>query len=1049
MLLLTLPAFAANHYVNQGATGTGTGADWTNACTDFTGSCAIASLVRGDTYYVGTGTFTAKTWNTPDSGTTVITIKKAIVADHGTATGWNNAFAAQAVFTNRQDVETDYWTFDGQVGDYTSGGIGSYGFKDQFGQGDFAPCGGTNGNSTGAGFLLCGSNVTVRYWDCAGISNTGDFTYTGQAKCIEAYQGNNWTVSHLAMHGCESCLQGGQNNWVVEYSYIYNSRSIATAFHNNVFYLSGSNGGVFRYNQIWDYNAEGLFLTGESSPPTNIVAYGNTFASDGTQSNFPRGIELREAYNYTNFTAYNNTFYNLNDGAILDSSQITGNTCTNCVAENNLSVLTGSNFGPGWTLANNIDSSTNTSQFVSVTPLYGANFNLTANTATGTTLASPYNVDMNGNTRGVGSAWSIGAFQFEAAPTHTTWYVRPDGGGISDAGRLTGSPQSTSMGHYTPGCAVNSTTCLSAIEVGCDGKADVSYSAAVAAAGGPVISLHCALNDPRFLWDDQTFDDLPGMIVQGGDTVIIRGGPWRIGEDAQPGSCSGARCGAGYTWNYGNPTPNSLAIKWPSGISSAHTKIYGEHFGSCNTGPDWTNTTKSALTQIFGGWGLVTPIELSGSQYVDMACLEITRHSNCITFGSPALPSNCTSTSDYDSDGIHTDSTTANVTLTDMWIHGHTGRGIKGGIGGPVTAIRVNVDTNGEAGWDFDDGTTHLNGPAADWIFKYSIIQWSGCNQEYPFVDPFPVTSCYSVSTGGYGDGMGSPNGSGLAVHMDHATFRYNTQDALDGGHIDTGGPFPFVVTNSTFYSNNGGTIKLDGNASPVTVTGNYIVGDCLRMSYPITGAPSSFNANLADYCRSGDTFPFQTQPFSNNLIANNTIVTYFPTIFDYNCAVADCSTAVVNIEDNNILGFDNPAMYTLGGQAGGPNLLCGGSCNTHGNIDPPLTISHNNYYQLRNTPCASGNPGDTCLNPLMVSQPTGNAGTFANTQLDAFNINLTSSSPLRGAGTSYTGMPTLDYNGNPFLTPRVMGAVEFVGAAAYSFFFSPNTTSGGNVTSH
>ena len=40
-------AEAANHYVLAGASGTGN--DWTDACPDFTGSCAPASMVRGDT----------------------------------------------------------------------------------------------------------------------------------------------------------------------------------------------------------------------------------------------------------------------------------------------------------------------------------------------------------------------------------------------------------------------------------------------------------------------------------------------------------------------------------------------------------------------------------------------------------------------------------------------------------------------------------------------------------------------------------------------------------------------------------------------------------------------------------------------------------------------------------------------------------------------------------------------------------------------------------------------------------------------------------------
>src|SRR5262249_909636 len=60
-------------YVRQGATGSGSGADWSNACTDFVGSCASSSLIRGATYYVADGNYAARAWNTGTSGTSVIT----------------------------------------------------------------------------------------------------------------------------------------------------------------------------------------------------------------------------------------------------------------------------------------------------------------------------------------------------------------------------------------------------------------------------------------------------------------------------------------------------------------------------------------------------------------------------------------------------------------------------------------------------------------------------------------------------------------------------------------------------------------------------------------------------------------------------------------------------------------------------------------------------------------------------------------------------------------------------------------------------------------
>lgn len=395
-LLFALPASAANHYVRQGAGGNGS--DWANACSGFTGSCAVGSLVRGDTYYVAAGTYAGPvTWNTADSGTSVITIKHATAADHGTDTGWSSTYAGQAVFTERNTISTDYWLFDGVSGDYDTGGIASYGFKFQYSVG-------------GAGAQILGNNVTLQYIDCAGYSGTGDYNYPDQAKCIEAYGGSYWTVSHVAMHGCESCLQGGGNGWTVEHSYIYNSRSIASNFHNNVFYCTSTNGGTFRYNKIWDYNAEGFFITGYNGNVSNVAIYGNAFWDDGTQANYPRGVELRQNYSYSNILIDNNTFYNLNDGAINDLTGTTGNSCSGCQAFNNLGVLAGIGTFSGWNAGTNTSDST-TSRFVSVASLYSTNLHLNKALA-GTTLSAPYNMDMDGNTRGADGTWDQGAFEF-------------------------------------------------------------------------------------------------------------------------------------------------------------------------------------------------------------------------------------------------------------------------------------------------------------------------------------------------------------------------------------------------------------------------------------------------------------------------------------------------------------------------------------------------------------------------------------------------------------------------------------------------------------
>jgi hypothetical protein len=401
MLVGTLPAQAQSstvRYVRDGATGSGSGSDWDNACDDFTGSCAAASLVRGATYYVADGAYAARTWSTASSGTSTITIKKAIPSDHGADLGWNGTYGdGQAVFTGANVVNTNYWVFDGQVGDYRSG-VQSYGFKFDFNEGQMAV---TN----------LGNFNTFRYIDFDGVSTTGNRNYTADTKGLAAYGGSNWTLSHCAIHGGESLIQGGGDNWVVEYSYLYNARSTASNYHNNVFYASGMNGGVFRYNRVWDYNDEGLFFTGYNGPVANIIVYGNVFYSDGTPVN-PRGIELRQDYGYSGMQFYNNTFARLGVGGILNRAPETGHSCTNCVAHNNVSYEAGNTL-TGMTASNNTDDSTN--RFVNLST---GDLRL-AGALAGMSLGLPYNVDVLGAARGGDGVFDRGAYEFTSTAGST------------------------------------------------------------------------------------------------------------------------------------------------------------------------------------------------------------------------------------------------------------------------------------------------------------------------------------------------------------------------------------------------------------------------------------------------------------------------------------------------------------------------------------------------------------------------------------------------------------------------------------------------------
>lgn len=549
----------------------------------------------------------------------------------------------------------------------------------------------------------------------------------------------------------------------------------------------------------------------------------------------------------------------------------------------------------------------------------------------------------------------------------------------------------------------------------CDGLADAAYP-------GQGINQHCAYNDVRFLWDDQNSYNQLNWAMKGGDTVIIDNSKqWRIGWDSADGSNEPWCLGGDGTAPYGCRNPTI-----PAGTAAQHTRILGRNYANCSAGnqPD-----KTKLTQIFGGHGLWSVLNLTGAQYVDVQCIEITRHSDCMLHGSPN-PKPCHTSfpvDDYDSDGIGTDTNTHDVLLQDMWIHGHTDRGILGPIGGLMQATRVDIDTNGMAGWDLDqgDGTPSPNG---DLRLSYVTIQWSGCNQEYPAVHAIPVSYCYSQSSGGYGDGIGTPQTPMVGVSIDHSIFRYNTQDGEDFGHVLQADHL--IVTNSASYANSGGQWKWAGFTN-VTFENNVAIANCLRMSQPLSGTPSTYNAYLGDFCRAQDAISFAFNNHGSGLIANNSFISYAPTTFDVQCYDdTDCSATTINMNNNIVLGYVNQTTWNMGGREGGVGGFCGAGCNSTSQPVGVLNRANNIYYGIRGScianqlqAAARGSvTGESCLDPQFVNEPSAFT---SEASLDGFNFALSSSSPARSGGTNVLGLTT-DYLGKARLSPTSVGALEY-----------------------
>ncbi|WP_348267230.1 choice-of-anchor Q domain-containing protein [Edaphobacter sp. DSM 109919] len=535
-------------------------------------------------------------------------------------------------------------------------------------------------------------------------------------------------------------------------------------------------------------------------------------------------------------------------------------------------------------------------------------------------------------------------------PSLSTWFVRQDGGDRKQ----------------------------------CTGRADAPYS-------GRGSKQPCALNHPYYLFTSQEQGD-DHWIIGGGDTVIIRGGPYRMGyKGPNPndgwGSCAG------------DPYRCSMPPV-PSGTADHPTRLLGENYASCNK-----------KTQLFGGYGLDAIIVLGGSQHVDIECLELTDHGQCTRAGAgyPASEG-CSSSyplSDYASIGIVTSNKTADVTLRNLDIHGLTSRGILGAIGGVFTVDHVRLGFNGMAGWDFDDGNGTASSPDATVNASYLTVEWSGCNEEYPISHSTPAFSCFDQNDAGYGDGVGTSD-TPLNFTCDHCVFRYNTQDGFDLLH--TSGSL-ISIKNSSSYGNMGQQWKF-GAMKGVVFQNNLTVNNCSRMSAPFPGAPEGYHRYLSLFCRAaGEGIAFRITDSGTYLFQNNSFAGYGTTSYDISCWIS-CKKATVTYQNNLNIGYKNPADREV------PAVFY--FDNVPGN--PFVTQDHNIYYNMRS--CPSGST-QHCSDPKIVRMPVWNG----EASLDDIDFHLTASSPARGGGVAPRQLPT-DHDG----VPLPAGAGYDIGA----FHFHP-----------
>ncbi|MEK7609595.1 MAG: DUF4082 domain-containing protein [Patescibacteria group bacterium] len=403
-------------YIRSGATGNGSGSDWTNAYSTLP---ATATLQRGATYYVADGSYGSYVFDDPESSTQLITIKKATVANHGIATGWDNTYGdGQAVFTALEFTSSN-WVFDGQTRNES----------DWFDKTAYGFSVGSNGDWPSVSIAKYGArtdNVTLKYTYILAI--VGNLPGTSVRRmCISTDNNSGETINSTGHVFSRVFCDGGTQHWfvrnseapVIEYSASDRITGNSANHGENInLYYNGDN-SVIRYNKF-----RNSFMGQGSTPAGGGTAIMAISWTNGHQ------IYGNIVYNYqvgngvigfgrndcSNCKIYNNTFANSTYGA----SGIPLNGGSNNYVYNNLWINTNTPTIAGATHDyNGFSGSASlgeanqqlnipTSIFNNYT---GNDFTLKTNTNPGTLLPAPYNVDMLGRTR---TTWSRGAYEYTA-----------------------------------------------------------------------------------------------------------------------------------------------------------------------------------------------------------------------------------------------------------------------------------------------------------------------------------------------------------------------------------------------------------------------------------------------------------------------------------------------------------------------------------------------------------------------------------------------------------------------------------------------------------
>jgi hypothetical protein len=492
----------------------------------------------------------------------------------------------------------------------------------------------------------------------------------------------------------------------------------------------------------------------------------------------------------------------------------------------------------------------------------------------------------------------------------------------------------------------------------CTGLVDAPYS-------GSGADQPCAWDHPfRALPPDGT------PRIAGGDTVIIASGRYMMGYGA-PGADN---CESDYPWDCHVPSI-------PSGPgASTPTRILGAGWDTgCPNPPELWGTERA--------WFI---LNLTDSNNVQIACLEITDHSDCVEdhTGSLACQRDNPPFGAWAAVGIYAEDS-ANVHLRNLNIHGLAVDGIHAGRLSDWTVENVRIAGNGWAGWNGDiDGNDSNSGTLT---FRHWTVEWNGCGETYPDDQP---TGCWGQSAGGYGDGVGTGTTGGHWIIEDSAV-RYNTSDGLDLLYAREEGSL-IEIRRTVAEGNAGNQVKTSG---PTIIENLLTVGNCGFFE------GKSFTHNV-DYCRAGGNAIALTLRTDNQAtVINSTITGHGDCLL-----IAECQEGYACGGSASILLRNDILLGNLEFQGGGDT-----TCLAWSDIEPdPITIDHAIINGVKNSPVPCPPDSQCGVSPGLVNE-----------SIDAFDGHLLETSLAIDQGTA-DGAPANDLESHPRDDQPDIGAYEY-----------------------